>query len=403
MTAPTAADRPLTIEELERHLMARLGLPPASSSEDVDSAHRAVTAYLAHAPRELKDWARHQAAAADEAYALLIDPAALADSVALVGPTARPAAMPGGPATPPARRGPSATKSAPDGAGSVAKASAHGTAPVVAAHEPTFEELLAEVTPNTHRDTAPKPNVLSSAATQAAPPSGGTGVSSGVKRLAIGGAVVVAAIAIAVGGYQLGNAGGTTASPAPSSAAAASATPTLDTAAVAALMQKIQANPKDTESLMALADEYYKVDDFTTATTWLEKLLAVDATNVRALLALGAAQFNLGKMDEAKASWDKVVAVEPDNVEAHYDLGFYYLNQTPPDMAGVQAEWNKVIEISPDSDIAKTVKSHLDALVSPAPSSSTSPTPSGSAAPSASPAPSAAPSASPAASGSSQP
>jgi hypothetical protein len=66
-------------------------------------------------------------------------------------------------------------------------------------------------------------------------------------------------------------------------------------------------------------------------------------------------------------------------------------------MAGVQREWSRVVELAPDSDIAKTVKAHLDALASFAPGS---PAPSG--APAASGAP-ASPAASPAQSGSPQP
>jgi cytochrome c-type biogenesis protein CcmH/NrfG len=395
MTGTTATDRPMTPEQLERDLLAQLGLPPASSSEDVDAAHRAVTAYLAHAPRELKDWARHQAAAADEAYGLLIDPAALADSVALVGPTARPAAMPGGPATPPARRDPSATKRASKAAG-VSAAAVAAAATAVEAPEPTFEELLAEVTPSTHRDSAPAPNVLSSS--PAPSPEGGRSFPG--QRLALVGAAIVGAVAIAFAGYQFGGAASPAASPAPSSAAA-NPSPSLDTATVAALMTKLQADPKDTDALMGLADAYYTAADFTTAETWLNKLLAVDPNHVRGLLALGAVQFNLDRTEEAKASWDKVVVIEPDNLEAHYDLGYYYLYQDPPDLAAVQREWGRVVEISPDSSYAQTVKSHLDALASPAPSTGASAAPSAS--PAASPAESASPAASPAASGSAQP
>ena len=104
MTAPTAAGKLTSPEKLERELLARLGLDPSASPEDVAAAHETVSAYLAGAPRNLRSWARAQAAGADEAYALLTDPAALARAVALVGAGARPAVLPGGPATPPAHR-----------------------------------------------------------------------------------------------------------------------------------------------------------------------------------------------------------------------------------------------------------------------------------------------------------
>jgi hypothetical protein len=396
-------DRRTPVERLEQDLLARLGLPPGASSEDVDAAHGALTAYLAHAPRDLKDWARLQAGAADEAYSLLIDPAALADSVALVGPAARPAAMPGGPATPPARRDlPAATKTVPKGTAGVAAAEVSIAADFEV--EPTFDELLAEVTPSTHRDTAPKrrPAAAASAPTGAATPAARR---LPLRRFALVGGALIGAVAIAMAGYQFGGGATPTASPSASTPAAAAASPALDTAAVATLMTKLQADPSDTQALMGLADEYYAAEDFTTAETWLDKLLTVDPKHVRGLLALGAVQFNLGRADEAKGSWESVVGIEPNNVEAHYDLGFYYLNQSPPDMAKVQLEWGRVVEISPDSDIAKTVKSHLTALASPGASAAPSASPAASTAPSASPAASTAPSATafPAASGSPQP
>ena len=66
-------------------------------------------------------------------------------------------------------------------------------------------------------------------------------------------------------------------------------------------------------------------------------------------------------------------------------------------MAGVQREWSRVVALAPDSDIAKTVKAHLDALASFAPASpaaSRAPTTSPAASPAVSPAASPAPSAS---------
>jgi hypothetical protein len=68
-----------------------------------------------------------------------------------------------------------------------------------------------------------------------------------------------------------------------------------------------------------------------------------------------------------------------------------YFSLTPPDVAKVQAEWGAVIALSPDSDIAKTVATHLASLTgSPAPSAA----PGASSAPAASQAPVASPAAS---------
>jgi cytochrome c-type biogenesis protein CcmH/NrfG len=400
MSAP-ASTTPKGPEKLERELLSRLGLDPSATPEDVSTAHETVSAYLAAAPRSLRAWARVQASGADEAYALLTDPAALSRAVALVGAGARPAVLPGEPATPPARRETLAPTpvAAPSAATGRAAGTAEGTAvlaaPTAAAaataataavlvdetgrrivSDDEIDALLAEVDPTAHRE------IVGTAAERAASTAASAGATSrpgrllgiigsaAFRNLAIVGATVAAIGIVAVMGF---NAGGTSASvigaggsPAPSAAASA---PVLDQAAIAALMVKIQANAKDADSLMALGDEYYKTGDYKTAGDWYAKVTAIEPTNVRGFLALGATAFNLGDATTAETAWKQVLTLDEKNVEAHYDLGFLYLNRQPADMAGVQREWSRVVALAPDSDIATTVKAHLDALASAAPAS----------------------------------
>ena len=419
MSAPTGSKTTST-EKLERELLARLGLDTSATPEDVSTAHQAVSAYLLAAPRSLRTWARAQAAGADEAYALLTDPAALARAVALVGAGARPAVRPGEPATPPARREiPAPAPVAVPPAATVGPAAALAMDAL-----PRFDEngrrivsddeidaLLAEVDPTARREvvgTAAERAASMAAAGGTPRPSRLVGFlgSPAFRNLALAGVAVAAIGIIAVLGF---NAGGTSAagigaggSPAP---AASATTPVLDQAAVAALMVKIQANPNDADSLMALGDEYYKTGDFKTAADWYTKVTAVEPTVARGYLALGASAFNQGDSATALTAWTKVLSLDETNVEAHYDLGFLYLNEQPPDMAGVQREWTRVVQLDPNSDIATTVKAHLDALASAAPASPSASGASG-ASPAASPAASSSPStapASPAPSGSAKP
>jgi cytochrome c-type biogenesis protein CcmH/NrfG len=402
MSAP-AATKAMSPQKLERELLARLGLDPSATPEDVSASHEAVSAYLAAAPRSLRTWARVQASGADEAYALLTDPAALSRAVALGGAGARPAVLPGEPATPPARRDPPSP--APVAVvPAVTAAAAAGAAParvdengrrIVSDDE--IDALLAEVTPGAHREivgTAAE-RAASTVAVSGTPRSSrllGLLASPAFRNVALVGATVAAIGIVVVLGFNAGNtrAGGIAAGVTPAPSAAAS-TPVLDQAAVAALMVKIQANPKDADSLMALGDAYYKTGDFKTAGDWFAKVTAVEPTNVRGFLALGATAFNQGDPATAETAWKQAVSIDEKNVEAHYDLGFLYLNRQPADMVGVQREWTRVVQLAPDSDIAKTVKAHLDALASFKPAS-----PAASGAPATSPA--ASPAGSPAAS-----
>ena len=396
----TPSVRPTGQAAAEVELLARLGLPASASPEDVDQLHQAVSEFLAAAPPEIRGWARAQVAALDTAYIHLTDPVGLEGS-ALMSPASPPSVVPGGPATPPARR---------------------GRAPAVAPVEPLADEadeldiegepsvedlaaLYAMVTPSAHDDMKPQSRPARPAATPVPAPARAAAMAPALqvapapaestiwKKLFLGGLTAVLAVGLFVGINFVVNGSAVKADPNASQVAQAPASaPVVDEAKVAGLMAKIQANPEDIESLLALGNEFYNGGQFDVAATWFDKVTAIDPKNVQALLARGAVSFNLNDLANAESTWKKVVVIDPKNTEVHYDLGFLYLNQPTPNWTGVQAEWNKVIELDPGSDLAKTVQSHLDSLVMASMLPAGSPAASGAASPAASPAASAAPS-----------
>jgi Tfp pilus assembly protein PilF len=105
-----------------------------------------------------------------------------------------------------------------------------------------------------------------------------------------------------------------------------------------------------------LGDLYFASSDYKNATLFEQKILAVDPKNEKALIAVGAAQFNLGNKAEAKKQWLIAAGLYPKNVEVHYDLGFYYMSQKPPETANMKVEWGKVVAIDPNSALAKSVQ-----------------------------------------------
>ena len=410
----------------ENELLARLGLPPSSSPEDVDQLHLAVSQYLAAAPSGIRGWARAQAAVLDKAYLQLTDPVGL-EGPALRSPTRPPTVAPGGPATPPARRGPVPARAAAEEglAGADAPVPPDATAePIDDTDTDDIDALFASVTPGAHRDlvSGGKPDAASTtrrrgkagtAPAKVVPAAPVEARSGGPwKFIALGLVGLIAGATILFIGYTLGG-GGTT-----PVAAASPSVSTVDMTQVATLMAKLQANPQDTATMQAIGDTYFAGGDYTTAGTFYDKVLAIDAKNEKALLARGAVYFNSGDPANALKDWTQVVALDPKSQEAHYDLGFLYMSQATPDWAKVQSEWNTVISIDPTSSIAQTVQQHLTSLAQqsliPAPSGSagTSAAPSGAAGPSAasaapgaaaSAAPSTAAPAPPAASGSTAP
>ena len=147
----------------------------------------------------------------------------------------------------------------------------------------------------------------------------------------------------------------------PTSSASPSAS--SNDAKIAEYMAALQANPNDTVTLWNLGNLYFDAQDYTNAQTFYDKLTVADPTEANAWIAAGAAAFNKGGADQvAFDDWTKATQVDPKNVEAHYNLGFWYLSQTPSQDAKAKAEWELVVKMDPTSQFATTVKSHLDQL-----------------------------------------
>lgn len=125
------------------------------------------------------------------------------------------------------------------------------------------------------------------------------------------------------------------------------------------LALSIAQNPRDKIALQALADQYFFADDFQNASVWVQKLLDFEPTSQVALQALGMAQYNLGNDTEAEKQWRVAEWLDSNNAEVHYNLGFLYQNQTPPDTAKMKAQWKKVILIDPDSEFGKLAAAQL--------------------------------------------
>jgi tetratricopeptide (TPR) repeat protein len=285
---------------LRIELLGRLGLRDDASDQDVESAHNGLVEFLELAPREVKSWAAARTTDVDEAFALLSGPerdlVAAAQTASTDGVDLTKALLT--PASPPP---PSAFAA-------------------LAANKPQRNKIIGAI-----------------------------------------GAVLAVAIVFLV--FQMGKSAdvpGISGTPTgtETTAAAGAATP-VDPAKLAALMQKITTNPKDIASLQGIGDLYFAATDFKNAIVWEQKILAVDPKNQVALLALGAGQFNLGNAVEAKKQWLIAAGLYPKNAEVHYDLGFLYMSATPPDSANMQAEWKKVVAIDPNSQLAKTVATHL--------------------------------------------
>jgi tetratricopeptide (TPR) repeat protein len=307
---PVSAGGRADATEFRQELLGRLGLRDNASEQDVEAAHNGLVDFLELAPHEVKSWATARTTDVDEAFALLSGP-----EQDLLPPVA----------------------------------------PVVTTNGPVSldEDVVSET---------PAPPVFSAPPAPAAPAAPGRRWPQRTQLVWAIVPLLVVGIVLAV--YYMGKSSdvpgisGTPTNQATTAPAAAKAAP-LDQAKVGALMQKITTNPKDVASLAALGDLYFASADYKNAAVFEQKILAVDPKNQTGLLALGAAQFNQADTAGAKKTWLVAAGLYPKSAVVHYDLGFLYFSQTPPDLAKMTAEWKQVIAIDPNSDIAKTVATHI--------------------------------------------
>ncbi len=309
--------------EYKRELLSGLGLRADASDQDIESAHNALVEFLELAPHDVKSWASTQMANVDQAFAVLSGP-----EKDLVPPTAfattslaTPAPAPAVPAPAPAAPVTPAVAATPSAPPAPAAPSAPTGFAALAANKPLQKKLAWVLAP----------------------------------LLII---AIVVGVKVSGQGDVPGISGKPTGQPTQEASGGASATP-VDKAKVAALMKKLSTNPRDVASLQGLGDIYFAATDYKTAATWEQKVLTVDPKNQVALLALGAANFNVGDAAAAKKQWLIAAGLYPKSQEVHYDLGFLYMSATPPDSANMQAEWKKVVAIDPNSNLAKTVATHL--------------------------------------------
>ena len=306
---PTAVGGRVDTAEFKQTLLGRLGLRADASDQDVEAAHNGVVDFLELAPNEVKPWAAVQTANVDEAFALLSGPERDLVPAAAAASTAQVSLDKTSPAPPDASAAPisSTTPSAPTGFAALAS------------NKPLQKKMTIWAVP-----------------------------------------LLIIAVAFAV--FQMGKGSsdpGITGTPTNSATTAPSSGPTAipaDPAKVSALTKKVSANPKDKASLQALGDIYFAARDYKNAIVWEQKVLGVDPKNKVALISIGAAQFNNGNQADAKKNWLVAAGLYPKEAEVHYDLGFLYMSQTPPDSVNMKAEWAKVVAIDPNSALAKSVQ-----------------------------------------------
>lgn len=125
--------------------------------------------------------------------------------------------------------------------------------------------------------------------------------------------------------------------------------------------QRLEANPKDLEALIALGNANFDIQRFEKAKELYLRALEIDPNNVRVRTDLASAYRNLGDVEKAFEELDRVLSIDPKHETALYNLGVLLLNDRQ-DVKGAIRSWEKLMATHPHLAYAEDLKKKIEEL-----------------------------------------
>lgn len=117
--------------------------------------------------------------------------------------------------------------------------------------------------------------------------------------------------------------------------------------AAAPLIAKLNANPKDTASLVSIGNIYYDARQYTVAVDYYGRALTTKPSDAAVRTDMATAYWYLGDADKAIAEFNTALRDAPTNPNTLFNLGLVKW-QGKHDGAGAIADWKKLLATDPD-------------------------------------------------------
>jgi|SRR5271169_2847821 len=125
------------------------------------------------------------------------------------------------------------------------------------------------------------------------------------------------------------------------------ASPEMLAQAAQPFLAKLQANPKDADTLIQLGNLYYDGKAYTQAIEYYNKALEMNPKNPDVITDLGTAYWYAGDPDKAINEFQKSLAIRPNNANTLFNLGIVKW-QGKKDPAGAVVAWEQLLKNNPD-------------------------------------------------------
>jgi len=125
--------------------------------------------------------------------------------------------------------------------------------------------------------------------------------------------------------------------------------------------ERLEANPKDLEALIALGNANFDIQRFDKARELYLRALEINPMNITVRTDLASSYRNLGEAELALKELNQVLSIDSKHETALYNLGVLLLNDKD-DPKGAVETWEKLIATRPDLAYAPELKKKIEEL-----------------------------------------
>lgn len=128
--------------------------------------------------------------------------------------------------------------------------------------------------------------------------------------------------------------------------------------AAAPLLEAVNQNPNDYDSLVKLGNAYYDGQQFQNAIQYYERAVAIHPENVDVRTDMGTAYWYTGNADKAITAMETSLKYRPGHPQTLFNLGWVRW-QGKSDPQGAVAAWEQLLKANPDYPQKQQVEQYI--------------------------------------------
>ena len=125
---------------------------------------------------------------------------------------------------------------------------------------------------------------------------------------------------------------------------------------------RLRENPRDSGTMIVLANILQNQGDYPGAIDWYEKAVALKPEDVDLRLAFGQALYAFGQLFDAEVQYKKAIELDGKSAKGEYSLAELYQRWTPPRLAEAREHFQRASDLEPEGSWGRAARTTLDRL-----------------------------------------